>query len=471
MNTTRARMLLIAFVFAAVLGAQPADEATALGWIKAFNSGNPETMEAFAAVNYSPTLLKARDASARKQIYQEIHASNGQLEVVNVQARNGAIELGVRASKGGQLRFAFTFEGGNISMLRVERGGGGGDDEEPATPLPPLKLPANVTAAQLSSALDPYLKNLERAETFWGVVLVAKGDDVLFEKAYGLASKRFGIPNKTSTRFDVGSITKDFTKIAIMQLAQQQKLALTDTIAKHLPDYPNKEVAAKITIQQLLTHTSGLGDVFTPEYARLNRMRLRKISDYLPIYADDPLLFEPGNGQRYSNYGYIVLGAIVEALSGESYPDYVSRHLFEPAGMKQSGFFESDKIVTDVAVGHTKMVPGGAGGNEMFENTLRLPVRGASDGGSHSTARDLFLFDRSLRKGALLNQEWTGRYYRGDVPATAGTASAGGAPGVNAVISSDGTWSVIVVSNVDPRAAEDLGERVIHAALKGSNAS
>ena len=263
--------------------------------------------------------------------------------------------------------------------------------------------------------------------------------------------------------------------MAIFQLAAAGKLAVTDTIAKHLPKYPNQEIAGKVTVAQLLNQTSGLGDVFGPRFAQLSRLRLRSISDYIPLYANDPLLFEPGTSRKYSNYGYIVLGAIIEAVSGETYPDYVKRHIFDPAGMTHSGFFESDRIVSDLAIGHTHLGPGSdEPGAELRENTLILPVRGTADGGSHSTARDLFLFDRSLRKGRLLDASAVSRII-GDNGSQANgvilgqAAWAGGAPGLNAMAISDGHWCVIVLSNFDPPIAESLGEGVLFPAIKKSS--
>jgi D-alanyl-D-alanine carboxypeptidase len=155
----------------------------------------------------------------------------------------------------------------------------------------------------------------------------------------------------------------------------------------------------------------------------------------------------------------------------------VAKHVFAPAGMTASGFFEADKITPDVAIGHTQRMPGrGEPSSEWMENTLRLPVRGSSDGGSHSTARDLFNFDRAVRQHKLLKPAWTRWYFGGPVPANDGSgataidrtpgAFAGGAPGVNAVVSSDGEWTVVVLANIDPPMAEQLGERVIRPALK-----
>jgi CubicO group peptidase (beta-lactamase class C family) len=184
---------------------------------------------------------------------------------------------------------------------------------------------------------------------------------------------------------------------------------MDDTIATHLPDYPNKEVAGKITIQQLIDHRSGLGDIFTRRFADVSKSRFEGPKDFIAFFAADPLQFEPGTQQKYSNYGYVVLGAIVEAVSGQSYFDYIQKNVFAPTAMTGSGFFD-----------------------------LELPIPA----------------------GKLLNPEWTRWYFHGD-PGAPGVY-AGGPPGVNAVVASDATWTIIVLANVDPQLPEELGEMIFH---------
>lgn len=435
-------------------------------WIDAYNSGTAATMEAFATANYAPSLLERRTTDERRAMYEQIWQTHGRFAVQQIRMRGGTAKIDVQPERGQPLRITFQMDPNppnRITMLAIDVNEGQEEEKSP--------LPAFEPGADFNTSLDAYLKKID----FSGAVLIAKGDEVQFEKAYGLASRRFNVLNKTTTRFDIGSITKDFTKVAIGQLAQAGKLKVTDTLGKHLPDYPNDDVRERVTIEQLLRNTSGLGDIFTPEYFAMSRMCLRKLSDYVPVFADDPLLFEPGTNRRYSNYGYIVLGLIIEAVSGESYYDYVKRNIFDPAGMTGSGFFESDKVVSDVAVGHTQIVAGsGERGTEWMENTMRLPARGSSAGSSHSTARDLFNFDRAVRRHRLLKPGWTRWFYGAPVPTaddddksivrTPG-AFAGGAPGVNAVVVSDGDSTIVVLANIDPPVAEALGERVIQPAL------
>ena len=442
---------LIAFLIAASALAQAPGEDRVHAYIRALNSGNAAEFEKFAQANYTPEALQRRTPEERRGMFEQLRGAHGRLEIVGIRAMGNGLRADVRDERGQMLGFRFTMETAaphRIASLGIEVGGGG-DDEGPA--LPPLQLPKG----DFGAPLDAYIRKLP---DFSGNVLVAKDGNVQFEKAYGMASRRYEVPNKPSTRFNVGSITKDFTKVAIGQLAQAGKLKLDAPIATYLPDYPNKDVAQKITIQQLIEHRSGLGDIFTPRYWERNAAQFRTLPSYIDFFANDPLQFEPGKGQRYSNYGYVVLGAIVEAVSGENYFDYVRKHVFEPAAMTGSGFFDPREIARDVATGHTKRGPNGPL-PEWNENTnLRAPIPA---GGSHSTARDLLAFDRALRGGKLLDAERTRWFFRGDPGAQ--WIGAGGSPGVNAVIASDKEWTVVVVTNIDPPTGEKFGEALFEA--------
>jgi CubicO group peptidase (beta-lactamase class C family) len=442
---------LIPLLLAVSALAQAPGEDRVLGLINAFNSGSADTYETFAQANFTPDSLQRRTPAQRREMFDQIHAAHGKLEVLSIAVGGRGLEANVRDEHGEMLRFRFQIEPApphRIGGMGIDVGGGN-DNDEPA--LPPITLPKT----DFSAPLDAYIRKLP---DFSGVVLVAKGGDVQFEKAYGMASRRYAVPNKLSTRFNVGSITKDFTKTAIAQLAQAGKIKLDVPISTYLPDYPNKDVASKITIQQLVDHRSGLGDIFTPRFFERNGMTFRSPKDYVEFFASDPLQFEPGKNQRYSNYGYVLLGAIIEAVSGEEYFDYVRKHVFAPAGMTGSGFFDPREIVPDVAMGHTKRGPRGPLQIAEENTSLRGPIPA---GGSFSTARDLFLFARTLRAGKLLNDEWTRWWFRGDPDAP--FIGAGGSPGVNGVIASDKDWTVIVLTNIDPQTGERLGEAVFES--------
>jgi CubicO group peptidase (beta-lactamase class C family) len=436
-----ARTLLFLLMSTAAFAQAPGEE-RAVAWVEAFNSGKAETMESFAQANYTPEMLARRDAAQRRATFEQISGNHGKLRVAAVDA---ALRLEVVPERGERLTLRFAIEPAaphRIASLGIDIGGG----RERAEKLPPLKL-----SGDLAAPLDSYVRQLP---DFAGTVLVAKNGEVVFEKAYGLASRRWDVPNKNTTRFNVGSITKDFTKVAIGQLAQAGKLALDAPILTYLPNYPNKDAAQKITVQQLVDHTSGLGDVFTPRFFERNVAGFSTPQNFIDFFAADPLKFEPGKGQAYSNYGYTVLGEIIEAVSGEPYFDYIQKHVFDPAGMSGSGFFDLRKPVPDVAMGHTHR------DGEWLENTMARPsLRGIPAGGSYSSARDLLAFDRKLRAGKLLDTKWTRWWFGGD-PLTSANVWAGGSPGVNAGVASDGTWTVVVLTNVDPPTGELLAEKV-----------
>ena len=207
-----------------------------------------------------------------------------------------------------------------------------------------------------------------------------------------------------------------FTAVAIAQLAQKGSLKFDDTIAQVLPDYPNKEIAQKVTIHQLLTHTSGMGMYWNDKFAA-QRSQLTTVAAHLPFFAGDALAFTPGEKFQYSNSGYMVLGAIIEKISGQNYYDYVRENIFRPAGMNSTGFYEPGKGDGDVAVGYTKMNPDGSRGEVEKPNSDLREIRGGPAGGGYSTVGDLVKFNVALREHKLLNDEYTKLIATGKVDA------------------------------------------------------
>jgi CubicO group peptidase (beta-lactamase class C family)/predicted aspartyl protease len=324
-----------------------------------------------------------------------------------------------------------------------------------------LLLCASTVAAQDVASLTAAVERAAAQDQFSGVVLLVKDGKPILSKAYGMADPSRDLPNRIDTKFNLGSINKIFTQVAIAQLAAAGKLSLDDTIRKHLPDYPSP-IADKITIQQLIEHRSGLGDIFGDRFFGA-RSSLRKLSDYLPLFADKPLEFEPGADQRYSNAGYIILGLIIERISGRSYYDYVREHIFKPAGMKDTDSFAIDEQVANRAVGQTKRGPEGPP-PERQSNKDTLPARGSSAGGGYSTAEDLVRFTKALVANKLTPKKWTDWLLH----SRQSLAVAGGAPGINAVLEMEPTYTLVVLSNYDPPAAETVAKsfRVAQTGLR-----
>jgi len=315
--------------------------------------------------------------------------------------------------------------------------------------LPLLVIPAAGAAAapltldQLRSELSGRVDELAQRDLFSGVVLVAKDGEVVAEKCGGLADRRQETPVTPTTRFDIGSINKVFTRIVVQTLAARGQLALDDPISKHLPDYPDREIAAKVTLRQLLDMTSGLGDIFGDEFDATPRNRLVGNADYLRLFAGRPLEFEPGSSKRYSNAGYMVLGMVIEKVTQARYEDVVADSVFAPAGMHDALFVSTDEVRPRLATGYTR--PEAPALGELRANTFAVPYRGTAAGGAYATARDLLAFDQAMRRGVFREAGIEG----------GGLGVAGGAPGVNALLEShrESGWTVVVLANLDPPAA------------------
>jgi CubicO group peptidase (beta-lactamase class C family) len=238
-----------------------------------------------------------------------------------------------------------------------------------------------MSEADAVAALAEHAEQQARADQFAGAVLIARHGTVLLEHAWGPADRESGNANTPTTRFRIGSINKTFTAVATLQLVEAGTLALDDTLGKHLPDYPNKDVASQVTVRQLLTHTGGTGDIFGPEFDQ-HRLSLREHHDYLQLYGSRGLTHEPGSRFEYSNYGYVLLGALIEKVSGRSYYDVVRDNIFRPAGMTSTDSLPESEDVPGRAVGYMRPTPPGGA---WVPNDDTLPWRGTAVGGGYST--------------------------------------------------------------------------------------
>lgn len=254
--------------------------------------------------------------------------------------------------------------------------------------------------------LQAYLDSLGADHRLSGAILVAKDGEAIASKAAGIADRATGTANTLETKFNLGSLNKMFTAVAIAQLAQEGRLKFDDTISRHLPDYPNKEIADKVTIHHLLTHTSGMGS-YTNKKFEAQRSSLTTIAAHLPLFVNEPLSFPPGEKFQYSNSGYMLLGAIVEKLSGQSYYDYVLKKIYRPAGMTNTGFYEPGAEISNLAIGYTKMDASDQRSEVEKPNTDLREVKGGPAGGGYSTVSDLLKFHVALREHKLLDAEHT----------------------------------------------------------------
>jgi CubicO group peptidase (beta-lactamase class C family) len=330
----------------------------------------------------------------------------------------------------------------------------------------------------IATETDAFIKGLVAEDKFSGAVLVARDDKPIFQKAYGLASKEFNVPNQTNTRFNVASMGKMFTGIAVAQLAEQGKLSFNDFIAKHLPDYP-KEVASRVTIHHLLTHTSGMGSYWKDEFHEANHARFRTIRDFFPFFVNDALAFPPGTKWSYSNAGFMVLGAIIEKVTGQSYFAYVKENVFRRAGMNDTDFYEADRVTPNLAIGYTKQNRYLRGATEWTNTLFISPVKGGAAGGEYSTVEDLLRFSIALRQHKLLSPDMTDTTLTGKFEYTTTRKYAygfandivrgqrivfhdGGANGISAEFDMyrDIGYTIAVLSNYDHPAARPLVKKV-----------
>jgi CubicO group peptidase (beta-lactamase class C family) len=336
-----------------------------------------------------------------------------------------------------------------------------------------LALP-HLNEGELITALRQRLDEAVSADTFSGAVLLAKNGKPIFEQAYGLADREHHVPNSLSTRFRMGSMNKMFTAVAILQLVSEGKLGLDDPLIRFLPDYSNRDLASKVTISELLSHTGGTGDFFGPEF-NTHRLELRAHEDYIKLFENRPFRFEPGTRFEYSNYGFLILGTVIEKVSGQSSYAYVREHVYGPAGMTSTGSAPEDQLGPELSVGYTKQE-----GGMWQRNTFLLPYRGTSAGGGYSTVGDLLRFANALREHKLLDAEHTkllttgkvqmplGRYAYGfEDRITNGThcfGHRGGSPGMNRELEvcQDYAYVIAVLANIDPEAASHIVDFVVN---------
>jgi CubicO group peptidase (beta-lactamase class C family) len=464
MSHFRAFLFLTVFLAAAPAFAQRADPALRAhveALVAALSSGSPAAFEAMAQEHFAPELLARRSADDRKALVEKVHGDFGALEIERAMGRDDTLEVRVRGERGATARLELSFEPApprRITRIAIEAGDA--RDEE-ASPLPPPPVKGTMAPDELSRALDAYLGRLADSDGFAGVVLVAREGTALYERAYGLANRESKTAITPATRFNLASIGKAFTKAAIAQLIAQGKLALSDTIGSLLPEYPNAE-AKGATVAQLLEHQAGIADFFGPAFAQAPKERFSSNADYYRFVASQPLLFAPGSRREYCNGCYVVLGAIIERLGGVPYEEYVAKSVFARAGMKGASFLAMNDLPADAAIGYARPRPSGTAPLEA--NQALHGRRGSAAGGSYARAEDLLAFDNALRENRLFDAKTTAWFL--GTQTTEGRARgplgiAGGAPGVNAILESDGVWTVVVVGNLDPPNAGRIGKALL----------
>jgi len=339
----------------------------------------------------------------------------------------------------------------------------------PASGQPSTK-PQSPSAAPDPARVKAYLEEQAQAGKFSGTALVAKDGKPLLLESAGLASKRFRAPNAADTKFNLGSLNKSFTAVAVLQLVEAGLVGIDEPIGKYLDLFP-KDVGEKVKVRHLLDMSSGWGDYWGHPYFLQHKDELRTVADHMAFIKDMPLAFEPGTRSQHSNTGFEVAGALIEKVSGMDYFDYVREKIYRPAGMTDTDSYDRDGAVENMAVGYTNMHPlAGNTTDFRWENTYLLSPRGTPAGGGYSTAGDMLKYDAALRSGKLLGKacvDFLNSGFRGKLgdPFTPPGVqrSAGGANGVSAFFARDlrNGYTVIVLTNLDNPAAIELGNEII----------
>lgn len=418
-------------------------------WLAAFNSGERAPLEAYRE-RWNPKMDVAK--------MLEFHAETGGFRLV----RHEPSEPGIARA------LLQEMESDTVARMEVTV-----QPDQPARldirtiPAPDDLRVARMGAAEAIDALMAKADEQAAKDAFSGVLLITEGDQVVLHRAWNRAGAPADAQVTPDTRFRIGSMNKMFTAVATLQLVQSGKLSLEGTVGEYLPGYPNAEVA-QVTIRQLLTHSGGTGDFFGPEFDA-QRLSLKTHDDYVRLFGARAPTHPPGTAHRYSNYGFLLLGAIIERASGQSYYDYVAAHVFAPAGMRRTGSLPEEVVVEGRATAYTRK----DGAWQDAADTL--PYRGTAAGGGYSTAADLLAFARALLDGTLLQPAMLAEATRNQTPwygygfmareedGVRVFGHGGGAPGMNGdlrVYPAQGRV-VVALSNLDPPAASRLVDHYV----------
>jgi D-alanyl-D-alanine carboxypeptidase len=328
-------------------------------------------------------------------------------------------------------------------------------------PLMARASPSVTTTVPKSASTNQYLENLAREGKFSGVVLVQHNGKAVFEKAYGFAVSGWRIQNSLSTRFELASLSKQFTGAAILQLAELGKLKLDAPISQYYAKAPQSW--SSISVRQLANHTSGLpGD----EIKDFNKgiATPYSLEELIDTFRDRPLVAKPGEAWAYTNTEYYLLAYIIEQVSGEKYGGYLAAHIFKPAGMIHSGFAGTLSIIPEAAEGYARDA-GTLRHRDYFDRSLEVGA-----GGIYSTLGDMALWNEALDSGKLLGAEFQTMMFTPSIPGDYGFGwfvtqkpyvrefHEGSDPGFAAFEARYPTkgWMIVVLSNLEDAPVRDI---------------
>lgn len=368
-------------------------------FVEILNGGNLENVREYVSKNFAPSFLDFAPMDRHMEILGGFAANSGKLEARQIRSLSDFRAQAIVWQEKPQSWVSILMNVESADPHRIESIG-----ISPAGP--PLEMTGPVrTDEEFAARVGAVARHLAEGELFSGAILLARNGVPFYREAFGPASRRFNAPNRVDTRFNLGSMNKMFTGVAIAQLAERGKLSFQDSLGKHLNDWIDPEDAQKITIHQLLTHTSGLGSYFNERFREASRARFRNVDDYKILAAGEKPEFEPGTGWRYSNTGFLLLGAVIESVAGQSYFDYIRENIYQPAGMNNSDSFEMDRPTPNLAIGYSREA--GPAGTNWRNNLFEHVIKGGPAGGGFSTVDDLLKFDAALRANRLLSPEMT----------------------------------------------------------------
>lgn len=370
----------------------------------ASNSGERDAMQEFTLAHFDKNALRRIPLFAVVSLNMGFHYETGGLgyELLEILPSEQALVKAELYNKLTQTIIKFSFPVSGAPLYKINRF----IKAESVAASNHGKQVKQLNEEEVILRINKCINKLDEDEEFSGAILVARNGSVLLGKAYGEASKAYEIPNKTDTKFNIASVGKMFTGVAVTQLAEQGMLSFDDPISKYVSaEWLSLEISEKIQIKHLLTHTSGLGDYFRDAYMQCNVPFFRDLEDYKSLIVDDTLNFEPGTRFSYSNTGMLVLGVVIENVTNDKYFNYLKKNLFEPAGMLNTDGYDKDIPVKNRATGYTKVYENGEAtwNNHQFTRIMR----GSPSGGIYSTVEDMLKFDIAIRSNKLLSPEYS----------------------------------------------------------------
>ena len=275
-------------------------------------------------------------------------------------------------------------------------------------------LPLSLAAQNKSESIDQYVQDYHQKGLFHGAVLVSKSSEAIFKKGYGFANMEWDAPFEPDTRMDIGSLTKSFTSLLVLQQVERGEIKLDATINDYLPEY-RKDTGARVTIHHLLSNTSGIPDIMDYPEMRSKLIKLSYTLDYaIKNFCSGDLKYEPGSKFEYSSSGFLILGAILERVTGKSYESLLEERILKPAGMTNTGIDGDSLILKKRASGYIRK-------KDYFirEPYMNMDLA-TSAGGIYSTVDDLFKFNQALNTDKLLSKEYRGIMFKPNIDAFGG---------------------------------------------------